>query len=249
MELYGLIGQSLKHSFSHGYFTTKFRKENRAARFENFEIESIDRFPALLSRIPNLCGLCVTIPYKIEIIPYLDSVDATARAIGAVNSIAIRDGKTEGTNTDVVGFSSSIKPFLAHGMERALVLGTGGASKAVAYALRQIGLDVVFVSRKPKKDQLAYTDLNENVIRAFRLIVNTTPLGMYPKVNAAPTIPYEFIDSEHLLFDLTYNPAETVFLQKGKAKGATVVNGMSMLKIQAEKSWDFWHIPRNGIVR
>ena len=243
MELYGLIGKSLKHSFSQDYFTKKFEKENINARFVNFELESIKEFPSILAGNPNLRGLSVTIPYKTEIIPFLDSIDATAKAIGSVNSIRVSGGKTVGTNTDATGFAASIKPFLAHGMERALILGTGGASKAVGYALRQIGLEVSFVSRNPTESQLSYNVLNENAMNAFKLIVNTTPLGMYPDVDSFPDIPYSAIGSGHLLFDLTYNPAETVFLQKGKAAGALAVNGLSMLKIQAETSWNFWRKP------
>lgn len=241
MELYGLIGKSLKHSFSQNYFAEKFEKEPINAQFVNFELESIQEFPSILKENPNLKGLSVTIPYKMEIIPFLDSIDATAKAIGSVNSIRVSGGKTIGTNTDATGFAESIKPFLAHGMERALILGTGGASKAVAYALRQIGLDVSFVSRNPSPGQLGYNDLNKNTMDAFKLIVNTTPLGMFPDVDSFPDIPYSSIGANHLLFDLTYNPAETIFLQKGKAAGALTVNGMSMLKIQAEKSWDFWN--------
>lgn len=241
METYGLIGKSLKHSFSKDYFTDKFHGLNRDAKFFNFEIPTIDAFPLVLSQNPGIRGLSVTIPYKTEIIPYLDAVDETASAIGSVNSIRVRDGKTEGSNTDATGFAASIKPFLAHGMERALILGTGGASKAVGYALRQIGLDVVFVSRNPEKGQLGYADLNANAMRAFLLIVNTTPLGMFPDIDSFPDLPYDEMSPEHLLYDLTYNPEETVFLRKGREAGALTVNGLSMLKIQAEQSWDFWN--------
>lgn len=241
MQRYGLIGKTLKHSFSKAYFTEKFSQEEISAVFENFELGSISEFPDLLRKHRDLRGLSVTIPYKRSIVAYLDQVDAIAAELGSVNSIRVRDGITTGTNTDVTGFSESIKPFLAHGMERALVLGTGGASEAVDYALRQIGLDVVRVSRNPSEGQLAYAELNENAMRAFRLIVNTTPLGMYPDVNSFPPIPYAFIGRQHLLYDLTYNPAETQFLKKGKDAGALTVNGLSMLKIQAEKSWKYWN--------
>lgn len=241
MNLYGLIGKTLKHSFSEDYFREKFAKENIDARFQNFELDTIDAFPKVLAQNPNLCGLSVTIPYKTTIIPFLDEIDPMAGEIGSVNSIRVSNGKTMGFNTDAGGFSNSIKPFLAHGMERALILGTGGASKAVAYALRRIGLDVVFASRKPAEGQLAYSEINQNAIKAFKLIVNTTPLGMYPDVSTFPDIPYAYLTPEHLLFDLTYNPAETAFLRKGKEKGAIVVNGLSMLKIQAEMSWEIWN--------
>ncbi len=241
MNDYGLIGKTLKHSFSQAYFTKKFEKENIEGTFLNFELPNIEDFVPLIKQHPNLRGLSVTIPYKTEIIPFLDKLDNTAKEIGSVNSVSIRDGHTTGYNTDASGFSASIKPFLAHGMERALILGTGGASKAVAFALRQIGLDVMFASRSPKEGQLAYSDINQNTVKAFRLIVNTTPLGMFPDIDSAPDIPYEFLVPDHLLYDLTYNPAETEFLRRGKSQGALTVNGLSMLKIQAELSWEIWN--------
>jgi len=241
MNEYGLIGKTLKHSFSQAYFTEKFEKENIEGTFLNFELPTIEDFVPLIKQHPNLRGLSVTIPYKTEIIPFLDKLDNTAQEIGSVNSVRVRDGHTTGYNTDAAGFSASIKPFLAHGMERALILGTGGASKAVAFALRQIGLDVMFASRTPKEGQLAYSDINQNTVKAFKLIVNTTPLGMFPDIHSAPHIPYEFLGSEHLFYDLTYNPAETEFLRRGKERGALTVNGLSMLKIQAELSWEIWN--------
>ena len=241
MQLYGLIGKTLKHSFSEAYFREKFEKENINARFQNFEIEIIEAFSKVIAENPNIRGLSVTIPYKTAIIPFLDEIDPIAKEIGSVNSIRVSNGKTTGYNTDAGGFSNSIKPFLAHGMERALILGTGGASKAVAFALRRIGLDIVFASRTPSEGQLAYSEINHNAIKAFKLIVNTTPLGMYPDVASFPDIPYEYLSPEHLLFDLTYNPSETAFLRKGKEKGAIVVNGLSMLKIHAELSWEIWN--------
>lgn len=240
MNLYGLIGKTLTHSFSEAYFHEKFEKEKIDGRFQNFELETIAAFPEVLSKNPNLCGLSVTIPYKTAIIPFLDELDPIAEEIGSINSIRVSNGKTIGFNTDAGGFSNSIKPFLAHGMERALILGTGGASKAVAYALRRIGLDVVFASRTPAIGQLSYSEINQNAIKAFKLIVNTTPLGMYPDVSSFPDIPYEYLTPEHLLYDLTYNPPETAFLRKGSERGAIVINGLSMLKIQAEMSWEIW---------
>ena len=241
MNVYGLVGKTLKHSFSKAYFSEKFEKEKLTAGFQNFELPTIEAFPDLIRKNPDIKGLSVTIPYKTVIIPFLDDIDVVALEIGSVNSILVKDGRTKGFNTDVIGFKSSIKPFLEHGMERALILGTGGASKAVAYTLRQIGLDVTFVSRTPKQGQLGYSDINENVIKAFRLIVNTTPLGMYPDVESCPELPYEFIGNTHLLYDLTYNPPLTEFLRKGKERGAAVINGLSMLHIQAEASWEIWN--------
>lgn len=239
--MYGLVGKTLKHSFSQAYFSEKFEKENLNADFQNFELPTIDSFPDLIRNHPNIKGLSITIPYKETILPFLDAVDPEALEIGSVNSVQVKNGYTKGFNTDVIGFKSSIKPFLEHGMERALILGTGGASKAVAYALRQIGLDVMYVSRTPKADQLGYSDINENVIKAFRLIVNTTPLGMYPDVESYPDLPYKHITGTHLLYDLTYNPALTAFLGHGKQRGAAVINGLSMLHIQAEASWEIWN--------
>src|SRR5690554_2084932 len=241
MRIYGLIGEILEHSFSSTYFMEKFARENIDATFQNFELPKVDDFRQVIRNNPNIHGLSVTIPYKTSIIPFLDDIDAVASQIGSVNSILVRDGYCKGYNTDVFGFKSSIKPFLEHGMERALILGTGGASKAVAYSLQQIGLDVMFVSRKPSKSQLSYTDINQNVIKSFRLIVNTTPLGMYPNVASYPDLPYQYLSSSHLLYDLTYNPALTEFLRRGKERGATVINGLSMLHIQAEASWEIWN--------
>lgn len=243
MNMYGLIGKSLKHSFSKSYFTEKFRSENIEASFQNFELDEIQQFPKIISSHPHLKGLSVTIPYKTEIIPFLDEIDPIAEEINSVNSIKIVNGKTKGYNTDIIGFKSSLKPFLTHGMERALILGTGGASKAVVYALRQIGLETVSVSRNPTTGQLAYHEINEYVIKSFLLIVNTTPLGMYPAVETFPVLPYQYLTSKHLLYDLTYNPASTQFLQKGKLHGAETINGLSMLHIQAEASWEIWNKP------
>lgn len=241
MKMFGLIGKSLKHSFSQTYFTEKFETENINASFQNFELPDIRQFPQVIASNPELKGLSVTIPYKTSIIPYLDELDDVAREINSVNSISIAHGKTKGFNTDIIGFQSSLKPFLKHGMERALILGSGGASKAVVYALRQIGLDTMVVSRNPDQKQLAYGDLNEYAIKTFLLIINTTPLGMYPDVNTYPEIPYQYLTSQHLLYDLTYNPAMTEFLKRGKEKGAATINGLSMLHIQAEASWKIWN--------
>jgi shikimate dehydrogenase len=250
---YGLIGYPLSHSFSKKYFTGKFEKENIAGcEYNLFPIENINLFPQLIKDNPTLCGLNVTIPYKESVIPFLDELDETAKAVGAVNCIKIKPLPTSpkgrrliGYNTDVFGFRQSIKPFLEIQHERALILGTGGASKAVAFVLKKIGIECYFVSRIKKQEFgdkiFTYEELNENIIKAFKLIVNCSPIGTYPNVNNAPDIPYQFISPSHLLYDLVYNPPETEFLKRGKANGASAVNGLSMLQQQAEEAWNVWN--------
>jgi len=243
--LYGLIGKSLKHSFSKTYFDKKFSDLNLPAyRYENFELQKIEDFTALVQNNTSLRGINVTYPYKEDILPLLDGLSDEAKTIGAVNCIKIQNGKSLGYNTDVYGFSQSIKPFLDLNHERALILGTGGASKAVAFALKKIGVDVLFVSSSASKKMepiLLYEEVNELVMRSHKLIVNCTPLGMYPDVDSFPPIPYQHVSPEHLAFDLVYNPEVTVFLKKAAEHGASVVNGLSMLKHQAEKSWELWN--------
>jgi shikimate dehydrogenase len=250
---YGLIGYPLSHSFSKAYFTEKFEKESRIdCEYELYPLGAIEQLPQLIKDNPELCGLNVTIPYKEQVIPFLDELDETAKIVGAVNCIKIsasglRPPFLKGYNTDVYGFRQSIKPFLETQHERALILGTGGASKAVHHVLKEIGIDCYFVTRdksSAKSDKaFSYDELNEYIMNAFKLIINTTPLGMFPDINTAPEIPYQYIASPHLLYDLVYNPAETEFLKKGKAQGASVVNGMSMLKQQAEEAWRIWNKP------
>ena len=242
MKRYGLIGKTLSHSFSKGYFTKKFESEAIEASYENFELDTMENIQEVF-QLPNLFGLNVTIPYKEEIIPYLDRLDPIAESIGAVNTVRFFGGQTIGYNTDVIGFENSLKPFLEHGMERALVLGTGGASKAVIHVLKKIGLDVLKVSRNPGgNSQISYEECNENAFKWHRLILNTTPLGTSPNVDDLPAIAYEGITSNHLLYDLIYNPEKTRFLAEGESKGATILNGLSMLKIQAESSWEIWNL-------
>jgi shikimate dehydrogenase len=256
MKTYGLIGYPLGHSFSKKYFTEKFEKENIKDNIYNlYPIENIHLFPKLINDNSNLLGLNVTIPYKESIITFLDELDATAKGIGAVNCIkilndekkikgVIKNKKLIGYNTDAFGFRQSIKPFLEKQHEKALILGTGGASKAVAYVLREIGVNCFFVSRtksETSKNQFIYNELNENIINTFKLIVNSSPVGTYPNIEEAPPIPYQYISSEHLLYDLVYNPEQTEFLKRGKEKGATTVNGLSMLQQQAEEAWRIWN--------
>jgi shikimate dehydrogenase len=241
---FGLIGYPLSHSFSKKYFTEKFHKEGSSDFYELFPIRSIEEFPELLMSNP-LNGLNVTIPYKEQVIRYLDELSPEALKAGAVNTIKIVNGKTKGYNTDIYGFRNSLKPFLEPQHQKALILGTGGASKAVAYAFDELGIDYYFVSRTKKQGLkcFAYDELNEYILKSFLLIVNCTPLGMYPAVETEPSIPYQYLTERHFLYDLVYNPTETVFLKKGKEKGSRVMNGMDMLVLQAERAWQIWNEP------
>jgi shikimate dehydrogenase len=241
MTTYGLIGKSLGHSFSKKYFTEKFKKEGRSAQYENFELSTIKSFPQLICERPEIEGLNVTIPYKESIIPFLDEIDDEAQQIGAVNTIKIKNGKCIGYNTDAYGFKQSIKPFLRNVHEKALILGTGGASKAVAYTLENIGIEVAYLTRNPEGDhQFSYAACNEIMMNAFKLIVNCTPLGTHPNINEMPNIPISFVSKDHLVIDLIYNPPETKLLTMAKATGADILNGETMLREQAEKSLTIW---------
>ena len=243
MEVYGLIGKSLKHSFSKTYFEQKFKDQRiENTEYRNFEFEHIDEVKVKLSEIEELKGLNVTIPYKSSIIPFLDVIDKIAEKIGAVNTIKIDDdGRWTGYNTDVYGFSTSLKPFLTNRHEKALILGTGGASKAVEFALKQLNISVVKVSRNKDKADLTYADLNEYVFKACKLVINASPLGTWPNVEESPDIPYNLLTPEHLVYDLIYNPEKTLFLKQAELAGATIMNGLNMLKLQAEKSWEIWN--------
>lgn len=245
MDKYGLIGYPLGHSFSRSFFNEKFQNEGIDAEYLNFEIPSIEELPAIIASNPELRGLNVTIPYKEQVIPYLDYLSPEARAIGAVNVIKIvHNGKNvrlEGYNSDVIGFSQSIEPLLDPMHTKALVLGTGGASKAIDYGLRSLGVDPVYVSRTPRKGMLSYEDITPELIKERNTIVNCTPVGMYPHVDECPPLPYESMDIHTILYDVVYNPAETLFLKKGKERLATVKNGEEMLLLQAYAAWDFWN--------
>lgn len=245
MDKYGLIGYPLGHSFSVGYFNEKFQNEGINAQYINFEIPSIEDLREVLDRNPELRGLNVTIPYKQKVIPYLDEVSPEARAIGAVNVIRVthkgKDIKLKGFNSDVIGFTQSIEPLLETFHKKALILGTGGASKAIDYGLRSLGLETVFVSRFDRPGTIQYDKLTPEDIQEYNVIVNCTPLGMYPKVDTCPDLPYEAMNSHTLLYDLIYNPDETLFMKRGKKQGATVINGLEMLLLQAFASWDFWN--------
>lgn len=243
---YGLVGHPLSHSFSKAYFESRFK----SLHLDGYAYSNIDLgdLSLLKNEIADrhLSGFNVTIPYKEHIMPLLDQVDSEASAIGAVNCVKVDWKDTgftlTGYNTDHYGFAQSIKPFLEPVHNKALVLGTGGSSKAVAYALEKIGVEVYFVTGGEKKggNYFFYDELNAYVLEAFRLIVNTTPLGMYPETDQCPAIPYQYLSAQHLLYDLVYNPEETVFLKKGKEQGAVTINGLNMLRLQADKSWEIW---------
>lgn len=242
MRLFGLIGFPLSHSFSKGFFTDKFEKEGiTGCRYENFPIEDISRFPLLWKEHPQLEGLNVTIPYKQAVIPFLDDFSEAAQEIGAVNCVQLRNNRLKGHNTDVIGFKRSLEPLLKPHHTKALILGAGGAAKAVKFALKQLGISYTEVSRKYFDGTIAYEAIDEAVMQSHPLIINTTPLGMYPNVAEAPPVPYHFINEDHLLYDLIYNPAETLFMQNGAARGAAVKNGHEMLILQAEASWEIWN--------
>lgn len=247
MRGFGLIGYPLTHSFSKKYFTEKFRKEKISDCFyEIYPLTGIEGLKELIRLNYELEGLNVTIPHKESVIDYLDRVDPDALSVGAVNTIKIsRDSDSfylEGYNTDVYGFQMSIQPLLKHYHKKALILGTGGASKAVANVFRICGIDYLYVSRKPyMANHISYKEINDSLLNDYLVIINTTPSGMYPDVDSFPDLPYDFITDRHLLFDLIYNPGETQFLKKGRLKGAVTMNGLSMLHLQAEKSWEIWN--------
>jgi shikimate dehydrogenase len=243
----GLIGYPLTHSFSAKYFAEKFEKEGiEGYTYENFEIPKIEDFTEIIENNPDIVGLNVTIPFKEQIIPFLDELDDEAREIGAVNTIKVirKDGvvKLKGYNTDIYGFRETLKPLLKMHHYKALILGTGGAAKAVEYVLKKIGLDILYVSRNPKSEnEKRYEELNDIAVNNFPVIINSTPLGMYPKIDVCPSLPYDYLTKDNLLYDLIYNPSETLFMKKGAEKGAITQNGLEMLKLQAQKAWEIWN--------
>lgn len=242
MRLFGLIGYPLSHSFSKKYFSEKFEKDRLVdCRYELFPIKSINELPLLLRDNPGLEGLNVTIPYKKQVLRFLNSSEIPS-GLEACNCIGIKNGSLTGYNTDAIGFEKSLLPYLRLYHTDALILGSGGATEAIAYVLRRLKIKYSVVSREMKTGSaFIYEELNEDIINQHKLIINTTPLGMYPATNVCPDIPYNHISSRHLLFDLTYNPAKTLFLQKGEERGATIKNGQEMLLIQAEESWKIWN--------
>lgn len=258
MKKYGLIGHPLTHSFSKKYFTDKFSNEGLDNyQYDLYPLLNLSDLPELINSIPNLCGLNVTVPHKIGVMYYLDKVDPAAKEIGAVNCIRIVNHqpveaffsgefssmkvRLEGFNTDAFAFEESLKPLLKKYHQKALILGTGGASRAVAYVLNKLGISYRTVSRRAIAKQLSYKKLNQEILKENLLIINTTPLGTFPKIEECPDIPYEYLGNKHLLYDLVYNPAETEFLKRGKLRGAAIKNGLEMLHMQAEKSWEIWN--------
>ena len=245
MDKYGLIGYPLVHSFSISYFNEKFKNEGIDAVYENYEIPTIEQFPEIIDTNPQLRGLNVTIPYKEKVIGYLDAISPEANEIGAVNVIKItHKGKKvilKGYNSDVIGFTRSIEPLLDSFHKQALILGTGGASKAIEFGLKSLGLKTMKVSRSVKPGTIRYQDITPEMMKDWNVIINCTPCGMYPHSDECPQLPYEAMDSHTVLYDLIYNPDETLFMKNGKANGAIVKNGLEMLLLQAFASWEFWH--------
>jgi len=241
MAKYGLIGRNIGYSFSKAFFSTKFEQENRKDTYHNFELQDIGQLPDIVGNESDLKGLNVTLPYKESVIPLLDRVDKEAKKIGAVNTIKIlKDGRLAGYNTDHYGFAKALANFLPITSKTAIVLGTGGAAKAVCYVLRAMDFDHLVVSRSPNANKIGYDDLTRKIIEDHKLIINCTPVGTFPNIENCPDIPYQYIGSDHLLFDLIYNPRETEFLKRGFAKGARVSNGLKMLEFQAKKAWSIW---------
>lgn len=244
MRKFGLIGKNISYSFSESYFKTKFENENiNNTTYQNFDIQNISEIKNIISKTDNLIGLNVTIPYKEEIIPFLDKINIKAKKIGAVNTIKINEnGKLIGYNTDCYGFKKSLKPLLKSNHKKAIILGTGGASKAVAYTLNELGIEYIYVSRKASElTKITYNNLTLDLIKTHHIIINCSPVGTFPNIEQCPNIPYEAITDHHILYDLIYNPQETKFLKLGKQNGATTINGLTMLKLQAEKAWLIWN--------
>lgn len=242
MRRFGLLGYPLSHSFSQQYFTDKFAALGLTDHvYENFSLPSIEEFAHVLETKTDLCGFNITIPYKKQVLAFLDDAAEVVKAIGACNCVQIKNGKRTGYNTDVVGFEQSLLPFLKPQHNGALILGTGGASVAVEYVLQKRGITVQYVSRSAVAGAIAYSDITAATLATHQLVINCTPLGMYPKVDDCPELPYEFLTPQHHLYDLIYNPVETKFLAKGKERGASIQNGQEMLILQAEESWRIWN--------
>ncbi|MBR5898835.1 MAG: shikimate dehydrogenase [Muribaculaceae bacterium] len=244
-KIYGLIGYPLTHSFSQNYFNQKFRNENIDAEYVNFEIPDIGDLMEVISENPNLHGLNVTIPYKEQVIPYLDEIDEDAAQIGAVNVIKFIRNKNsvifKGYNSDIIGFCDSIAPLLTPNRNKALILGTGGAAKAVYHGLKKLGVEPIYVSRNKQEGMLTYGELSNDIMAEYKVIVNTTPLGMYPRMDECPNIPYQCLTKEHLCYDLLYNPDVTLFMKRAEENGAEVKNGLEMLLLQAFAGWNIWN--------
>lgn len=249
MNVYGLIGFPLEHSFSKDYFTNKFQKESiNDSLFELFPISDISQFKSFVYSIDGLKGLSVTIPYKESIIPFLDGMDEKSKQVGAVNCVRVSDGKLFGYNTDVIGFENSFMPLREYHHQKALILGTGGASKAVKFVLSKYKIPFLQVSRNHSVecDFISYDMVDESLLNEYNIVINCSPIGMYPAIDKKPAIPYHYVSKHHLLFDLIYNPAETLFLKEGKRHGAIIKNGYDMLVTQAEESWKIWQQKENS---
>lgn len=241
MKIFGLIGKNIGYSFSRNYFEKKFLEEDiKNSRYINYDIEQINKILEVFKS--KNAGYNVTIPYKEAIIPFLDKINPEAKEIGAVNTIKVHDnGQLEGYNTDYYGFTESLKPYLKSFHTHALILGTGGASKAVAYALKKLNIKYIFVSRNPKKGEISYTSLNKTHFEIATIIINTTPVGTFPNIDKMPDIPYHYFKEQHIAYDLIYNPGETLFLKNAKSNNAVTINGLEMLILQAEKAWEIWN--------
>ena len=249
MKTFGLIGHRLGYSFSKKFFTEKFEKEGLAEHeYVNFELDSIDEFPGIFEKNPNIAGLNCTIPYKQQIMKFMDDINREAAEVGAVNTVkVIRENeslKLVGYNSDVYGFENSLKPMLSDKHKKALILGTGGASKAIKYILAKLGIEYVSASIEEQlfENEIRYSQIDEKLINEYLIIINATPLGTFPNVDNCADIPYQFITPDHVMFDLVYNPEETLFMKKGKEKGALVKNGLEMLHLQAIRSWEIWNM-------
>jgi shikimate dehydrogenase len=249
MRKFGLIGFPLTHSFSKKFFTEKFENENIAdCKYELHSIAEIREMTDLIEREPSLCGLNVTIPHKLNVMPFLNEIDNAAQEIGAVNCIAIHQNNgipfLKGYNTDAYGFEESLKPLLPNKDQKALIFGNGGAAKAVEYVLKQLNIPYLIVVRNPASNAILYSAITKEILADYKLLINTTPLGMLPNLDSFPPIPYQFLNETHLAYDLVYNPEETAFLTKAKAQGARIKNGLEMLHLQAERSWDIWNMEK-----
>ncbi len=240
MFKYGLVGRNISYSFSKTYFTQKFNTLHlHDCQYSNFDIQTIKEFSEVIAE--DVKGLNITIPYKEQVIDFLDDIDEEALEIGAVNTIKVTNNKLKGFNTDVYGFEESLKPLLQKHHTKALVLGTGGASKAVIFVLKKLSIDYLVISRTPTKGQISYQDITKEILKEYTVIINCTPLGTYPEITTCPDIPYGYIMDKHLLYDLIYNPLKSKFLSKGEERGASIYNGLKMLELQAEKSWEIWN--------
>ena len=241
-KTYGLVGKSISYSFSEKYFTEKFKKDKiQNCTYKNFDLNNIKDLVSILKE-NDLKGLNITIPYKEQVLSYLDEIEDNAKLIGAINTIKINKDKTlTGYNTDFIGFINTLRPHINSNCKKALILGTGGASKAIEYGLKKLNIESKKISRNKKKGDLTYQEIDSDIIKEYQIIINTTPIGTYPDIENCPDIPYKYLTKKHICYDLIYNPDETTFLRKSKKKGAITINGLRMLEIQAEESWKIWN--------